>query len=311
MISDVLKLHGITSGASKTAQHAGLVEYGYAQVEPNHLSAQRTGQIYAQLPADPEITILENGQFVDYDYAAGLVKKPGGVLEPMLVFNEIKLYREGQLDCEFAMLKDNYNARIYSPLDPDTLNWTKQSRFYNGHDDFGTSVLAKEGTYSAAEGDYDANKTYYTRENGVYVVAENLTAQQYADGTYFVYNNDEVTYPIEDVTAAPDMYELHYNEEPWSIESRTKGKKMPEVNGKIARMVPRVFKTNIGDHYTTNAVRVDGDDPALVNGLLLYPDADGFLGKTKALANVDMTWQVVKVYTMPDRQKGVKVLRIK
>ena len=36
---------------------------GYGQVEPNHLSAQRTGQIYAQLPADESIELLENGTF--------------------------------------------------------------------------------------------------------------------------------------------------------------------------------------------------------------------------------------------------------
>jgi hypothetical protein len=35
----------------------------------------------------------------------------------MLVYNEIKLYREHQLDCEFAMIKGNYQARVYSPLD--------------------------------------------------------------------------------------------------------------------------------------------------------------------------------------------------
>ena len=310
MISDVLKLHGITSGASKTAQHAGLVEYGYAQVEPNHLSAQRTGQIYAQLPADPEISVLENGQFVDYDYAAGLVKLPGGVLEPMLVFNEIKLYREHQLDCEFAMLKDNYNARIYSPLDPETLNWTKQSRFYNHAP--GDTIVAKEGTYTKVADDavFDNTATYYTKDNEVYAEATGLT--EFAEGTvYYTYNNDEVTYPIDDVTAAPDMYEIHYNEEPWHIESRTKGKKMPENT----TMVPRVFKTNIGDHYTTNAVKINADDTDLAayatTPLYLYPNADGFLGKTKTLTNVDMTWQVVKFYTLPDRQKAVKVLRIK
>ena len=41
---------------------------GFGQVEPNHLSAQRTAQIYAQLPAKNDIDILENGQFVKYDY---------------------------------------------------------------------------------------------------------------------------------------------------------------------------------------------------------------------------------------------------
>lgn len=95
---------------------AEFVEVGYGQVEPNHLSAQRTGQIYAQLPADKDIKILEQGQFVKYDYAAGLVNFTGAG-EWMLVYNEIKLYREHQLDCEFAMKKGDYQARVYSPLD--------------------------------------------------------------------------------------------------------------------------------------------------------------------------------------------------
>ena len=64
---------------------------GYGQVEPNHLSAQRTGQIYAQLPAASDLTTLENGQFVKYDYASGEVNLTGAG-EWMLVFNEVKLY---------------------------------------------------------------------------------------------------------------------------------------------------------------------------------------------------------------------------
>ena len=66
---------------------------GYAQVEPNHLSAPRNGQVYAQLPAAEGIDILENGQYVHYDYAAGEVNFDGdGPL--MMVFNEEKLYDE-------------------------------------------------------------------------------------------------------------------------------------------------------------------------------------------------------------------------
>ena len=44
------------------------VEHGYGQVEENHLSARRTGRIYAQLPAAASIELLENGQFVKYNY---------------------------------------------------------------------------------------------------------------------------------------------------------------------------------------------------------------------------------------------------
>ena len=61
MLSEFLKKN-ITSQAS-------YVSYGYGQVEPNHLSAQRTSQVYAQLPAAADINVLEQGQFVKYDYA--------------------------------------------------------------------------------------------------------------------------------------------------------------------------------------------------------------------------------------------------
>ena len=64
---------------------------GYGQVEPNHLSAQRTGQIYAQLPAASTLTTLENGQYVKYDYANGEVNLTGDG-EWMMVINEVKLY---------------------------------------------------------------------------------------------------------------------------------------------------------------------------------------------------------------------------
>ncbi len=34
---------------------AKITRIGYGQVEPNHLSAQRTAQIYAQLPANKSV----------------------------------------------------------------------------------------------------------------------------------------------------------------------------------------------------------------------------------------------------------------
>ena len=63
---------------------------GYGQVEPNQLSAQKTGQIYASLPLAEEVTVLQNGEFMYYDYATGKVAADGKG-EPMLVFNEIKI----------------------------------------------------------------------------------------------------------------------------------------------------------------------------------------------------------------------------
>ena len=55
MLNDFLAKN-IASQAGVEA--GGYVTYGYGQVEPNHLSAQRTGQIYAQLPANKDIDVL-------------------------------------------------------------------------------------------------------------------------------------------------------------------------------------------------------------------------------------------------------------
>lgn len=101
---------------------------GYAQVEPNHLSARYTGQIYAQLPAMTATTSggtttvtpipqLENGQFLRYNYAAGRASVDGSG-EWMLVYNEEKLYDERrQHHKDFAMkAADMTDGKIYPRL---------------------------------------------------------------------------------------------------------------------------------------------------------------------------------------------------
>ena len=205
------------------------VERGYGQVEPNHLSAQRTGQIYAQLPAAADLTILENGQFVKYDYANGVVNTTAETGEWMLVFNEVKVYYDYQADHDFAMINKNYNARVYSPVDA-----ASRTTGYARNYDFAQAGIAMDGT-----------------------------------------------------------------DKPFEVETYTGPKAMPEGS----TMVPRVFKTNVGDIFTTNTVK----DETLALGDILGIDTDGYLKKD---ATSDMKWQVVKVYTMPDRQKGVKIMRI-
>ena len=70
-------------------------------------------------------------------------------------------------------------------------------------------------------------------------------------------------------------------------------------------MVPRVFKTNVGDHYTTNMINATPEELTL--GATLKVGEKGIL---EPGSDDKMTWQVVKVYTMPDHQKGVKLMRI-
>ena len=95
---------------------ATIKRIGFGQVEPNHLSAQRNGQVYASLPCNKDIKVLENGQFVKYDYANGEVNFSGAG-EWMLVMNEVKTYddfwRESYKD--FALQTVNFNNGIMVP----------------------------------------------------------------------------------------------------------------------------------------------------------------------------------------------------
>ena len=172
---------------------ATISRVGYGQVEPNHLSAQRTCQIYAQLPAAASIEVLENGQFVKYDYANGEVNTTGAG-EWMLVLNEVKLYG--------AELGESYKD------------------------------------FALVKGHYDRGEMY-----------------------------------------------------------------------------PRVFKTNIGDIYTTNCLEKAGSKKAktvgteeIEVGTALKINDEGFLSTA---GTSEIVFQVVKVNTMPDGQQGVKVMRIK
>ena len=300
---------------------ASYVEYGFGQVEPNHLSAQRTGQIYAQLPANPDIEVLEQGQFVKYDYAAngngiGEVNFTGKG-EWMMVYNEIKLYRDHfdgtkQWDCEFAMIKDDYQARIYSPYDYETPEIEYHNGLYlNGKDSDGKTSMTVERvfTLNPDKTTVDINGERYDVVDGTEANAGKKVVK-YNEVEYVVDETGTtapipVTYDYDDVTLnTEDIYEFGFTNDPWKKLGIAHEKKMP----KGTSMVPRVIKTNVGDIYTTNTI----NETELAVGDILTPQAGagkGILAKTGA-ESADMKWQVVKVYTMPDDQKGVKLMRI-
>ena len=91
-----------------------LVKEGFGQLEPNHLSAQRNGQIYAQLPCESSMEDLQNAQFVKYDYAKGEVNFTGAG-EWMLVYNEVKLYDPKHSYKDFALQKKNFVDGVMVP----------------------------------------------------------------------------------------------------------------------------------------------------------------------------------------------------
>ena len=270
MLKEFLMRAGIKSQAK-------YVEMGYGQVEPNHLSAQRNAQIYAQLPADPSIEVLEQGQFVKYDYAAGFVNFTGAG-EWMLVYNEIKLYREHQLDCEFAMVKGNYQARVYSPLDG-----TKAIEEVYGP----TRLL--QGRREYWDGEKFVTIDPIANPDGS-AVADFSVASEVHD--YYEMND------INDPSIPEDSYRTR-------LFMKLRAVKHPEAMMPAGTtMVPRVFKTMVGDIYTTNMI----DEETLAVKDELSPNEKGILCKN---GDGSMVWQVVKVYNMPDFQRGVKIMRIK
>ena len=215
---------------------------GYGQVEPNQLSAQKTGQIYASLPLDPDVNVLQNGEFMFYDYVNNMVdcgKAAGtGVYEtmgePMLVFNEIKLYepfwRTSYKDFAMIRVGDNY-------------------------------------------------------------VTSKLATEKYGDGSTTVGVVPSTTNP----PSAADT--TGHTEYPYRMDG----------------IAPRLFKTNVGDIYTTNMVDTDGTY-AVGTVLNLKKTTRNTLELASGVATADkvsdITFVVVKVYTMPDGQPGLKIQRV-
>ena len=281
----MLKEFLLNSGIKSQAK---FVEMGYGQVEPNHLSAQRTAQIYAQLPADKNIEVLEQGQFVKYDYAHGLVNFTGEG-EWMLVYNEIKLYREHQLDCEFAMIKGNYQARVYSPLDGNK----------DAEELYGPTRML-QGRNEKWDGEKFVAAEKLLGPNG-YVDAADAADFSVASNVYDYYEMNDVNDPA---------IKEEYRKRLFMKLRAVKNAEAMMPTG--TTMVPRVFKTNVGDHYTTNMINED----SVAVGDILVVGEKGILCKTAVeksetfAGSGDMKWQVVKVYTMPDHQRGAKVLRI-
>ena len=127
---------------------ANFTRIGFGQVEPNQLSAQKTGQIYASLPLDESVKVLQNGEFMYYSYADNKVTAEPTVSgqEPMLVFNEIKIYEDYLRLKDFAMIRvgDNYvtNPAAVGRVTQANYGWA------DGVDTYGDGSLNEPGTIS-------------------------------------------------------------------------------------------------------------------------------------------------------------------
>ena len=204
---------------------------GYGQVEPNQLSGIKTGQIFASLPLDKEVKVLQNGEFMYYDYAKGSVNATAeaeAAPEPYLVYQEIKIYEDWLSYKDFAMIRVGDNYVTNNPA---------------------------IGRLTSAN----------------------------ADGT--VYGDGAET---EGASIDHSDYQAGY---------------------RMDGIAPRLVKTNVGDVYTTNMVDEEGTYE--VGTVLTLKKTDR---NTLVLSpNGDITsvkFIVVKDYTMPDGQRGLKLQRI-
>ena len=204
---------------------------GYGQVEPNQLSGIKTGQIFASLPLDKEVKVLQNGEFMYYDYANGSVNataEANAAPEPYLVYQEIKIYEDWLSYKDFAMIRVGDNYVTSNPA---------------------------IGRLTSAN----------------------------ADGT--VYGDGAET---EGASIDHSDYQAGY---------------------RMDGIAPRLVKTNVGDVYTTNMVDEEGTYTVGTvltlkttdrNTLVLSPSGD----------ITSVKFIVVKDYTMPDGQRGLKLQRI-
>ena len=85
------------------------------------------------------------------------------------------------------------------------------------------------------------------------------------------------------------------------------------TDGKI---YPRLIRTYVGDIMTTNTFEANTSNVAettgvtIVDGNYLTVSNTGFLTVANSKPATGMVWKVIKIYTMPDGQQGVKIQRI-
>jgi hypothetical protein len=89
------------------------------------------------------------------------------------------------------------------------------------------------------------------------------------------------------------------------------------------KIFPRLIRTYVGDIMTTNTFEANTSNTAettgvaIAEGNYLAPGTTGFLEVIKSsgtpvttLPSTGMAWKVIKIYTMPDGQQGVKLQRV-
>ena len=162
---------------------ANFTREGYGQVEPNQLSGIKTGQIYASLPLDTAVNVLQQGEFMFYDVAGGKVTATPAydntIAEPYLVYQEVKLYEDYLRYKDFAMIKAGENYITQRP--------------YTGELGGGWNTTSSTAVISDYRTDYFAPRLVKTNVGDIFTTNMVETGVEYAVGN--------VLYPVLNTTS--------------------------------------------------------------------------------------------------------------
>jgi hypothetical protein len=88
----------------------------YASVEPTRLTAQKTREVFGQLPADTTVVSIENGMGLAYDQKAGKVTYTTAGAGACLVMNEIILPDPNRQQASDFIMINKADAPVYPRL---------------------------------------------------------------------------------------------------------------------------------------------------------------------------------------------------
>lgn len=169
-------------------------------------------------------------------------------------------------------------------------------------------------------GQVEPNHLSAKRNGGIYAqlpAAKSIAVLENGMFAKYDYENNEVNF-TGDGEWMLVLNEVKLYDDTWRYYGKNNGQyaayAMEAKNFVNGEMVPRLLKTSVGDIYTTNCLAVAGkageevDMGEIAVGDKLSPNTSGYLAKD---GDGSIEFNVVKVYTMPDGQEGVKLQRIK
>jgi hypothetical protein len=282
---------------------AVLTKNGFGQVEPNHLSAQRTGQIYAQLPVEAETLvdlvtpgIVQNGMFLDYDYAKNsVVASPsGGSSLTMLVMNEIRTYADFLTPKDYAQIASGTPAGIgLSNEAPALFKSATLATIARAPSGIVTLTVTSDTSNSITTGSVISL-------SGLLTASGNDLSS--LNGTFTIATNAGLTSTI--TTSATTTIST----------STTSSNIIVYAAGTASfnTVYPRMYKISAGDIITTNLVNSsNGLISDFAIGDVLTPGVDGVLQKVASGGTQSVLFRVAAITTTPDLQTAVKLQCVK